>query len=835
MPTDLQPVWNQIEWLHASGISLIPVRDKPQGEYIAKTPYRGWKASQTTRLPLPDLWTQMDAHNTTAVAIIAGAVSGNLEIIDIDVKYKPGIDAVIFMALRDLYPDLYPRLRIHKTPSGGYHILYRTEPTSPPIPGNKKLAGRNKTAAELITQPKPTTVNFIETRGEGGYALAPPSMGYTVLQDVPIPVITWAERCAIESIMRSHSELIEVAQVYKPTRQDSDYYDKNPFDHFNQSLEAETVLQDHGWKFKNQSNLFIWFTRPGKDAGVSASFNKQKRVFYIFTSSTEFDESKGYNPSTALSILAHNGDRKATYRALVAKGYGKIKPQREAGLVKAKAAANKPLPPNVSDTARIEYASELVQLQTSYPYGIFWQPNDDGNLTISRERLYIVAEGLGYRLHNLEPVRINGYIVSKCTEREFFDGLKAYIKEEDGDKYIEIADCFESFIQKNGTFTITRLPILNTDQIIKDTNNSAYKFYNNGYLFITGQAISFQTYDTLSGLIWEHDILKRPYSTGPESGRYIEFLRLSTPYDTQSSHIRKCIGYLSHQFKDETTGYIIVLTEQCADPKQGGGSGKNIFSTLFSCTTTYKSIPGSQVKYDEKFLQAWNKERIFAVSDVPQKFDFGFLKELSTGTGILKKLFKDETAIDVEEMPKFIIQTNFSYEITDGGLKRRIIGIEFTDFFTKTGGVDVHFGCHFPKGWILQDWIGFDNFIAGCIKDWLSGGLKLNNPALTEGGWHKQFEQTWGKVITGIIEEYLQKWVDNNWIKNDDFRNDIDVYFRENNTPMSYRPSMSRIYSAISDYCRHNDLQFQNNILHRNEIGQYVKHKWFGREGENPL
>ncbi|MDO6575286.1 hypothetical protein, partial [Staphylococcus pasteuri_A] len=66
------------------------------------------------------------------------------------------------------------------------------------------------------------------------------------------------------------------------------------------------------------------------------------------------------------------------------------------------------------------------------------------------------------------------------------------------------------------------------------------------------------------------------------------------------------------------------------------------------------------------------------------------MKEPSTGSFIWKKLFKDEIEVSVKDAPKFIVQTNFSYEVTDGGLRRRIIPIEFTNFFTQVGGLDVH-------------------------------------------------------------------------------------------------------------------------------------------------
>lgn len=823
----LKEIWSSIEAMLASGLSLIPVRDKEQGDRPAKTPYQGWKKHQSELIDTPTLWGQMEHHNTEAVAIICGKVSGNLEIIDVDVKYKPGIDAVLLSDIKSLYPQLFNRLRIHKTPSGGYHIIYRT---TQEVPGNEKLAGRPATPEELAIRPKSKNYNFLETRGEGGYAVAPPSMGYAIHQDNTIPSISWEDRCSLINLCKSYSELLPVAE-YKPTAADSSYYEENPFAHFNASPAAERVLTDHGWKECGHNNTFVWFTRPDKDKGISASYNRSKRVYFIFTSSTDFDELKGYLPATALAMLAFNGDKKKTFTHLVQSGYGRIKKSVESNLVKKKALTNRPLPPNASPEARIEYDAERVTLQTTYPYGVYWGTNEDGDLIINREKLYIVAEGLGYRVYNGDPVRISGYIIHRQTERQFFDGMKAYIKEEDADEYERIANIFEPFVQKNGAFTITRLPELDTAAIVRDTSNSAYKFYQNGYIFITAQAYQFNTYDTLTGFIWEDQILPRQFNQGEPGGKFREFLEHAAG---DNEYNRRVIGYLSHQFKDETTGYIIVLTESCPDPRQGGGSGKNIFSSLFAQTTTYKSIPGSQVKYDEKFMNAWSGERIFAVSDVPKKFDFGFLKELSTGSGILKKLFKDEVAVDVADMPKFIIQSNFSYETSDGGLKRRIIPVEFTDFFTKSGGVDVHFGCHFPKGWTLEDWTGYDNMIAVCIQSWLAGNMKLFPVALTEGGWIKQFEQTFGHVTASIIEEYQQAWWEQEWVKSEEFKNTVNAWCNENNTPQNYRPSIQKINEALTEWARHKNLQFQPS-MQKKENNIVSKYKWFGGKLDAPF
>lgn len=804
--TNLLDVWQQVENLLSQGLSLIPVRDKPQifggKEYPAKTPFRGWKEYQRRQILVPELWHQMnEQYDTTAVAIIGGAISGNLEIIDIDVKNWPGIDAKLFSDLELLYPDLRRRLRIHKSPSGGYHILYKV--TGGQIPGNKKLARKEgqKEAA-------------IETRGEGGYVLAPPSLGYSAFQDVPIPSITWEERCSIISICEGYNEVIKVEKPFNPSKTEQNYYSTNPFEDFNNSPNGERVLVDSGWKEEGRNTRFIWFTRPGKDRGVSASFNIAKRIFYIFTSSTEFEPDRGYQPSTALSILQHGGDRKKTFQHLVSSGYGRVNPTVEKKTAASLARRGDDLPANFSMDARQLHADTQLHLTELHPYGVFWKYNDEDQPYISREKLYNVAFAMGFRYYKANLVRIDGWKIHRIDEREFQDILKAYIKEPEPDRYEEITDAFEAFMQRNGTFTMSRLPHLETEKILNDTANICYKFFRNGFLSIDSKAITFLEYDSFDMLVWSDKVQPRDYNK-TSGGLYVDFLEKATNYPALSGHVQRVIGFLSHEYKDETTGFIVVLTEQCPDPKLGGGSGKNVFCNLLSHTTTYTSKPGVQAKMDEKFFQSWNGQRLFGISDVPKNFDFSFLKEPSTGSFIWKKLFKDEIEVSNEDAPKFIVQTNFSYEISDGGLKRRIIPIEFTDFFTKSGGLDVHYGVHFPKGWTAKDWGGFDTFIAECVQAWLIAGRKLSAVPLTETGWEKQWEHTHGSIAAQFVRENFTTWVDIGFISNEDFKTQLEKFYNENSIQHHYRPSSMRINKAVEDWAAKHDVLYQKDQIKR--------------------
>lgn len=362
MSAELLPVWHEIEKYIEWGISVIPVRDKDDEFGVAKSPFGNWKQYQKKIVSKHDLFELMDVkYNTTAVAIIGGVVSGNEESIDVDVKYKPGIDAILFTAIQTLYPELFKRLRIHKTPSGGYHIIYRCEE---PVPGNQKLAGRKDENGK--------TINFIETRGEGGYILVPPAMGYKVHQDVPIPVITASERESLITLCRSYNEIIKLETPPKPTKSENDLFDTNPFEDFNNRVDPTELIEGLGWKFFKSNNHFIWYTRPGKSKGVSLSFNLVKRFFYCFTASTDLEESKGYTPANILAVLQFGNDKKKLYQHLVQSGFGRIKPKIEQRLAKKAAINGKPLPTNASPEAKRAYTEHLIKISEQHPYGTFW-------------------------------------------------------------------------------------------------------------------------------------------------------------------------------------------------------------------------------------------------------------------------------------------------------------------------------------------------------------------------------------------------------------------------------------------------------------------------------
>ena len=171
-----------------AGLAGLPARR------AEKRPTISWKPFQT-RLPTAAELDAWFASDPSALCVLAGQVSGQLEIIDFDNR------AELFERWAELVeaaaPGLVRLLVVSETQSGGRHVAYRC-PSG--ISGNLKLAQRRL--------PDGQTITLIETRGEGGLFLCPPTLGYRFIQGdlAALPCLSAEER---ETLLASAWELNE--------------------------------------------------------------------------------------------------------------------------------------------------------------------------------------------------------------------------------------------------------------------------------------------------------------------------------------------------------------------------------------------------------------------------------------------------------------------------------------------------------------------------------------------------------------------------------------------------------------------------------------------------
>ena len=343
----------------AAGLSVVSI--KPDG---TKAPHKGraWKPLQEHAMNTAavDRW----FGDGDGVAIIGGAVSGNLEILDFD---RPGLFDEWLNTLEAAAPELASLVRnggipTVTTPSGGSHIYYR----APVIEGNHKLAEDERLNPGTGKVERKT---LIETRGRGGYCVCPPSppachpsgKPYIMLNGdlLNIPTITDEERETLLNVARSYNRLPKREDSPVSSRRGGDEDDR-PGDAYNKAGEWRPLLEAAGWvHVRSRGDDASEWRRPGKETeGISATTGYCRKqdgtpLLYVFSSNAApFEPFRAYSPFTAFALLRHGGDFATAARNLRVRGYGENgRPRIPVGV--------KPMPETHEDMALPETMTEL--------------------------------------------------------------------------------------------------------------------------------------------------------------------------------------------------------------------------------------------------------------------------------------------------------------------------------------------------------------------------------------------------------------------------------------------------------------------------------------------
>ena len=266
-----------------------------------------WKEYQY-RLPTVEEWKRWFAD---ALCIVCGVVSGNLRVIDFDQKGKA------FEAFKTKCPkELFDRLVIETSQSGGYHVIFRTE---------SEMKVEQKLARDADGK------TLIETLGEGKLFLCAPTPGYELIQSdfQHIPVLKESEADTLFELAWGCNEYQELSPSppLSPKRSAPlPMTGTRPGDALNENGIGfiREILQKHGWKYVGQrgDNDEKW-QRPGTNDGHSAYLHITPPVFYPFsTNSHPFESDKTYSYFAVYATLEHGGDFSAATKELAGQGYG---------------------------------------------------------------------------------------------------------------------------------------------------------------------------------------------------------------------------------------------------------------------------------------------------------------------------------------------------------------------------------------------------------------------------------------------------------------------------------------------------------------------------------
>jgi len=324
--------------LAAHDAGLCVIRGRTDG---TKRPLGAWKEFQAQR---PERQDVIDSFrdNHPALMIVCGAVSGNVEMLELEGRaVADGLaDRIDERAREHGIDHVLERIVLgycERTPSGGLHLLYRCET----IDGNIKLARRPATPQELATNPDDPIKTLIETRGEGGVVMVAPSHGTTHTTGIPweltdggfdkIATITPEEREAIHRLMAEFDEAGEQpATTITPTtpRPVSTWTGNNIGNswmdavtaHLETEMSMRQRLEQYGWTTAGSDQRGDLMCRPGKNDGVSARINHNGRLMNWSTSApfavTSGTSRPTYDQLDVIAAYEHRGNRHEAARAI---------------------------------------------------------------------------------------------------------------------------------------------------------------------------------------------------------------------------------------------------------------------------------------------------------------------------------------------------------------------------------------------------------------------------------------------------------------------------------------------------------------------------------------
>ncbi len=438
----LEEIMIEAKKLISNGFSVLPLR-MPD-----KRPIGNWKEFQSKIITAQEFFEKLNKHNgDVGLGIVCGTVSGNMECLDVDDKYLPGVAIKFLKELNETYPEIYSKLRIEKTINHGVHIPYRISDGK--SGRNRDLAKRHATPEELENRPDLKTYSFFELKGEGGKFTAPPTDGYSFFQELEIPTISRHEADLIINLATLYNEVIpEPKQPFKKSKSFRNY-STNPWEDFNSSDDAVGILERHGWKRNKDNQSFSHFSKPDSKTGsVSASYIKRERFYYIFSTSSNLDAYTGYSPSSLLCELEFNGDTKECYKYLISQGYGVFTEVFEEKLLKNSVINKKELPANVSEKSKDKFEIMKNDHNQKYPFGIFWEGDLEDGFKINKELILRVAGDLGFQIYDANICMVNDNEVSYPQAKDFYETLKSYIKIDVEEEPIAVLDKFEDYLQK---------------------------------------------------------------------------------------------------------------------------------------------------------------------------------------------------------------------------------------------------------------------------------------------------------------------------------------------------------------------------------------------------
>ena len=416
----------------------------------------------------------------------------------------------------------------------------------------------------------------------------------------------------------------------------------------------------------------------------------------------------------------------------------------------------------------------------------FWDRNDKGVVKIIHIQFKQFLEDNGF--YKFCPEGGKNYVFVKVTNNLIDHTSDKEIKDFVLDHLLELDDIgvYNYFADQTRFFKEEFLSLLSTIEIyfIADTKDASYLYYKNCAVRITKDGVSLLDYIDLGGYVWKDHVIDRNFVKCSVSDNFDFKKFVSNVNGGDEGRIKSMestMGFLLHGYKNLGFCPAVILNDEVISDNPEGGTGKGLLMNALSKMKKLVVIDGKSFAFERSFAyQLVSADtQILCFDDVRKHFDFERLFSVVTEGLTLEKKNKDAIKIPFAKSPKIAITTNYAIKGAGNSFARRKWELELHQFYRKDYTPQDEFGRLMFGDWNDDDWCEFDNYMIGCLKNYLRTGLvkskfvNLKIRQLSAESCHEFIE--WCGLVDSA-ERNVMLQVDTRLYKNELYSNFVEEY-----------------------------------------------------------
>jgi len=360
----------------------------------------------------------------------------------------------------------------------------------------------------------------------------------------------------------------------------------------------------------------------------------------------------------------------------------------------------------------------------------FWTKNDKGTIRIVHILFKHFLEDNGFYKYcpegskNYVFVRVTNNLIDHTSEKEIKDFILGHLID------LDDLSIYNYFADSTRLFREEFLTLLATIDIhfMSDTKDSAFLYYNNCAVEIKRDEVITIDYLDLGGYVWKDHVIDRNFNICEVTDcDYKTFIgNVCGNDDTRINSMESTIGFMLHAHKNLSYCPAIILNDEVISDNPEGGTGKGLFMNALSKMKKVVTIDGKSFTFERSFAyQLVSADtQILVFDDVKKNFDFERLFSVVTEGLTLEKKNKDAIKIPFSKSPKIAITTNYAIKGAGNSFARRKWELELHQHYNKNFTPMDEFGKLMFGDWSERDWCSFDNYMIGCLQNYLAKGLQ---------------------------------------------------------------------------------------------------------------